>query len=346
MVTINEDFINRIFDAMVEIRPKLAKYNDPDESDFDTRELANKITQYYPWPIGNEIRKLLSANMQKLDRGRLDQILKTVEKTMQFLTFIMLVQLFDESLKGQVDIPDSFKKEFPRRFTSLTLGSYTYLIRSIGKIFTDNNISPFCFEMENLFENKFYNKLDFWAPERNEISHYMVNLTEEQIEVRCTEYLVRLRDLLIDVVFFISYPLLTVTAIQVIKPKHTKVHFSHDILFLNSASSEFQGISHDFFKYTDSQCVILIKSIKDLPDTFLNIYPLIIDTHSEKITTPEMASKLKKDVFLYSSWDEKEKRLYFVGTDMANKVDIRFVSFYEHLIGQFEEIMNIFSIKE
>ncbi len=346
MITVNEDFINRVFDAMVEIRPKLAYYKDPDEADFDIRELANQITRYYPWPIGSEIRRLLSANMEKLDRGRLDQILKTVERTMQFLTFIMLVQLFDESSTREVQIPGSFKKEFSRRFTSLTLGSYTYLIRSMGKIFTENNITPFCEEMKNLFENKFYNKLDFWVSERNEISHYQINLTEEEIEVRCTEYLVKLRDILIDLVFLISYPLLTVTAIQVIKPKNAKVQFSHNMLLLNSASSSFQGRSEEFLKYTDSQCVILVKSLKDVPDTFLNLYPLIIDTHPEIMITEEKKSKVKKDVYMYSRWDEKENRLFFVGTETVDRVDIRFVSFYEHLVGQFEEIMNTFSIKE
>jgi hypothetical protein len=346
MMTVNEDFINHVFDAMAIIRPKLASLKDPDEIDFDIRELSNSITKSYPWPIGIEIRRLLSGNMEKLDRGRMDQILKTIERTMQFMTFIMLIQLFDESFNREVQISEGFKKEFSRRFSVLTLGNYAYLIRTMGKIFRENKIAPFCEELENLLDNKFYNKLDFWVPERNEIGHYQINLTEEEVEVRCSEYLARLKDILIDLAFLIKYPLLTVTEIQLIKPKHAVGQFSHNMLMLNSASSSFLGRSEDFLKFTDSQSVILVKNLKDAPEIFLNLFPLIIDTHPEKMESREKLTKVKKDVYMYTRWDEKEKRLYYVGTETTEKVDLRLVSYYDYLIDQFEGIMNTFSIKE
>ena len=43
-------------------------------------------------------------------------------------------------------------------------------------------------EMAESFNSKFYNALDFWIPERNEIGHYQINLTQEDIEKRCVEY--------------------------------------------------------------------------------------------------------------------------------------------------------------
>jgi len=43
----------------------------------------------------------------------------------------------------------------------------------------------FMTEMGENFDKKFYAALDFWVPERNEIGHYQINLTNEEIEKRC-----------------------------------------------------------------------------------------------------------------------------------------------------------------
>jgi len=62
---------------------------------------------------------------------------------MQYLSFVMLIQLLDETVNKKLQADPAFTKEFSRRFSTLTMGNYTWLIRSIDGIFRDKNISPF-----------------------------------------------------------------------------------------------------------------------------------------------------------------------------------------------------------
>ena len=342
----NEQFINTVFESMVAFKPRLAAFLDEDDDGFDIRELSNNITKAYPWPIGIELRRLLSGNMEQLDRGRLDQILKTIERSMQFLSFVMIIQLLEESIDKKIELPDSFKKEFRRRFSTLSMGNFTWLIRAIHKIFQKNKINPFIEELNNKLNGNFFDKLDFWVPERNEIGHYLINLTEEEIEVRCSEYMEKLKVILSDLAFFIKYPLITITEVQLIKHKRQQEHFNHNMLLLNSSSSSFLGKVQDFKNFTDTHSVLLVKSLKNAPDQFLNLSPLIIDTHFEKMESREKLTKLKKDVYLYSKWDKNSKRLHYVGTEAVEKTDMRLVSFYDQLVKEFEEITNTFSMEE
>jgi len=252
----------------------------------------------------------------------------------------------EETISRKLQIPESFTKEFSRRFSVLTMGNFTWLIRTIHKTFCDFQISPFMEEMECKLNNKFFNSLDFWVPERNEIGHYLINLTEEETEVRCSEYMDKLKIILSDLAFLIKYPLLTITEVQLVKHKREQEHFNHNMLLLNSSSSSFLGKIQNFDNFTDTHSVILVKSIKNAPNRFLNLSPLIIDTHFEKMESREKLTKLKKDVYLFTKWDKNSKRLFYVGTEAVEKIDIRLVSFYDQLVKEFEEILSVFSIKE
>jgi hypothetical protein len=343
---INEKFILAVFKSMVKIKPKLSAFLDENDEDFDIRELSNNLTKSFPWPIGIELRRLLSGNMERLDRGRLDQLLKTIERTMQYLSFVMLIQLLEESINKKLIIDEGFKKEFPRRFSTLSMGNFAWMVRSIDKLFRANHIVPFMEEQQDILNQKFFEKLDFWVPERNEIGHYLINLSEEEIEVRCNEYLDKLEDILSQLAFLINYPLITITEIQLIKHKREHEHFFHNMLLLNSSSSSFLGKIQESDKFTDTHSVILVKSLKNAAEQFLNLSPLIIDTHFEKMESREKLTQLKKDVYLYSKWDKNAQRIHYIGTETVEKVDMRLVSFYENLVKEFEEILETFSSAE
>lgn len=188
MSQINENLIRTVFDEMLKYKATLAKMvldEEEDEEITDYRVLADLVIKNFPWPIGVELRRLFSGSMRQLDRMRLDQIFKTIERSMQFLSFVMLSQLVKEKTGSGITIPESFSKEFNNRFLVLTMGNFAWLIRSIGNIFEQQKISWFMSEMAENFNNKFYGALDFWIPERNEIGHYQINLTQEDIEKRC-----------------------------------------------------------------------------------------------------------------------------------------------------------------
>jgi predicted XRE-type DNA-binding protein len=169
---------------------------------------------------------------------------------------------------------------------------------------------------------------------------------DEEIEVRCNEYLDELASLLTSIAFLIKYPLITITEIELIKPKNEEVHYMHNMLILNSASSSFIGKNELHHEYVDTHSVILVKSLKNLTHDFLNLSPLIIDTYSERMESREKLTKVKKDIYLYSKWDMKRQYLQYVGTEAEEKPDIRMVSFYDHLVKNYEDIMSKFSVTE
>jgi hypothetical protein len=85
--------------------------------------------------VGVELRRLFSGSMRQLDRMRLDQIFKTIERSMQFLSFVMLSQLNKSLETGKLSIPDNFAREFRNRFLVLSLGNFSWMIRAIGNMF-------------------------------------------------------------------------------------------------------------------------------------------------------------------------------------------------------------------
>ena len=192
MAQINEDLIRQVFQEMLKYRPALSKYTmvdeDEDEEVVDYRVLGDQIIKNYPWPIGVELRRLFSASMRELDRMRLDQIFKTIERTMQFVSFVMLSQLWHDILQKKITLPENISKEFEGRITVLSMGNFTWMIRAIGNLYTDAGQEWFMPEIVDQMDKKFFAALDFWVPERNEIGHYQINLTQEEIEKRCVEY--------------------------------------------------------------------------------------------------------------------------------------------------------------
>src|SRR4030066_246488 len=221
MAQINEELIRQVFQEMIKYRPALSKYLivDEEEEGVDYRILGDQIIKNFPWPIGIELRRLFSASMRELDRLRLDQIFKTIERTMQFVSFVILSPLWQGGIKKKIIIPESITMEFENRVTILTMGNFTWLIRAIGNLYQDNNLEWFMPEINENFDKKFFAALDFWVPERNEIGHYQINLTQEEIEKRCVEYEEKLTFILLKIAFLAKYSLVSVREIKVLKSK-------------------------------------------------------------------------------------------------------------------------------
>jgi hypothetical protein len=286
-----------------------------------------------------ELRRLFSGSMRQLDRMRLDQIFKTIERSMQFLSFVMLSQMVKAKLEGALVIPENFSKEFRNRFFILSLGNYSWLIRSIGNLFKDQNINWFMPEMSGSFDNKFYGALDFWVPERNEIGHYQINLTQEEIEKRCVEYEEKLSLILQKIAFLAKYKLVSIKEIKVIKSKIHEAAFHHVFDMLNSSDSDFKANELEQSRYTESQSVLLMKNIKSL-DEYLNLSPLIIDTSSEVLDSKEKFD-IKKDIFMYSKF--RNDQLMYIGTEVTEKIDLRSLKNYDTLLKEFRQMLTVIS---
>ena len=341
MAEINEVLIQHVFQEMLKYKPSLQKMlvtDEDDEETLGTRFLGDIIIKSFPWPIGVEIRTLLSASMRQLDRLRLDQIFKTIERGMQFISFVMICQLWKENKEKKLDLPENLRKEFTTRLQVLTMGNYTWLIRAIGNVINEKSIPWFMPEMGTNFDKKFYAALDFWVPERNDIGHYQINLTHQEIEKRCVEYEEKLIFILERIAFLCKYKLVSVREIKVIHPKYQQAKFNHIINLLNSSDSDFKAQELEELKFAESQSVLLMKSLKTL-DEYLNLSPLIIDTSQEVIDTKDKFD-IKEDIFMYTKFQNDQ--LNYIGTEITEKCDLKNLNNYQLLVSQFQDMMSTF----
>jgi len=345
MANINEVLIRTVFDEMAKHKPSLSRMivSEDDEEELpDYRILADLIIKNFPWPVGVELRRFFSGSMRLFDRMRLDQIFKTIERSMQFLSFVMLSQSVKAKQEGKLVIPASFSKEFKNRFLILSLGSFSWMIRAIGNLFQDQKIEWFMPEMAYSFDSKFYNALDFWVPERNEIGHYQINLTQEEIEKRCVEYEEKLTFILQRISFLAKYKLVSVKEIKVIKSKIKEASFHHVFDLLNSSDSDFKANEFNEASFTESHSVLLMKNIKTI-DEYLNLSPLIIDTSTEVLDSKEKFD-IKKDIFMYSKF--RNDQLMYLGTEVTEKIDLRSLKNYETLLLEFKQLLSTVSVED
>jgi hypothetical protein len=339
MAAISEDLILKVFAEMVKNRPSLSKFvpeKDADE-EFDYRIIGDLLIKNFPWPIGVELRRLFSGSMRQPGRLRLDQIFKTIERTIQFVSFVMVCQVWYDIREKKVNLKDSIKVEFANRFSTLTMGNFCWLIRTLATVYAEQKVIWFLQEMNDQFDKKFFAALDFWVPERNEIGHYQINLDEAEIGKRCVEYEEKLTMILERIAFFAKYRLVSVRDIKVIKPRIHEARFHHIIDLLNSSDSDFKGQEIDEAKFSDSHSVLLMKSVKSFDD-YLNLSPLVIDTSSELIDSKEKFD-IRKDIFMYTKY--KSGHLMYLGTEVTEKCDLRALSNYEILLEEYRELMKI-----
>lgn len=337
-ISTNDQVVERVFRAMTQHKPSLAavlSMGEEDGTGIDRRLLADQIVRNFPWPIGVELRRLFSGGMRNADRRRLDQLFRTIERSMQFLAFVMLAQVWKERKAGTVQLSPGFIGEFERRFEQLTLGNLAWLVRELGRVMAGEPDRWFLPELKEVLNNRFYASLDVWVPERNEIGHYQINLTQEEIERRCLEYSERLGDLLESLSFFCRYRLVSVREIQVRKPRFKEAVFHHRIDLLNSSDSDFKASDVDGLKFTESHAVLLLRNLKAI-DEYLNLSPLIIDTHSEAIDAKEKL-EIRKDIFLYTKI--KGDHLMYTGTEATEKCDLRALGNYADLLEEFRDMM-------
>ena len=338
MAAINEDLILKVFAEMVKNKPSLSKFipEKDEEEENDYRIIGDLVIKNFPWPIGVELRRLFSGSMRQPGRLRLDQIFKTIERTMQFVSFVMICQVWYDIISKKITLSDQIKSEFANRFPVLTMGTFCWLIRALSTVYAEQKIEWFLPEMNEQFDKKFFAALDFWVPERNEIGHYQINLDDGEIEKRCVEYEEKLTFILERVAFFAKYRLVSVRDIKVIKPRIHEAKFHHIVELLNSSESGFKGQEIDEAKFSDSQSVLLMKSIKSFDD-YLNLSPLIIDTNGELIDSKEKFD-LRKDIFMYTKY--RNDHLMYLGTEVTEKVDLRALSNYNILLEEYKELVS------
>ncbi len=249
--------------------------------------------------------------------------------------------MLEEQLRTPLRLPDHFTRDFPRRFGHLSMGTYVWLMQAVARVYRDNDIEPFVPEMVSVLEPGFLVRLDAWTAIRNEISHHTVNLDDQEVQIRCFDYQRTLADLLAAIAFLVRYPLVTIRDIHLDKRKRSPARYRHDVKILNNITSNFAGREHTFDAYCDSHAVLLVRSLARAPEEFLNLSPLVIDTHCEVLDSADKVRNVKKDIFLYSRRDPG--RIRYVGTEVRDRCDLRSLSSYGALERELEEFFEAFS---
>jgi hypothetical protein len=344
MATLNDKLIHAVYDSLIVHKPQLKSLvqfdeDDDEDGEVDVRLLGDLIIRAFPWPIGIELRRLFSAQLAEPDRMRLDQLFKTLERTLQFVAFIQASQLLKEASSSTLTVRSPEGSEFIRRWSTVNLGNLVWLIEHGQALLAANGIAPFVEELPAALTPDFLAECGAWIPERNAIGHYEVHLSDEQVQVKCVELQERLTSILSTLSHLVKYKLVSVRSIQVEKSRRGEPHFNHQLNILNSSNSDFKAQDVDTNLFTESRSVLLLRTTKRMNE-YLNLSPFIIDTGIERIDTKEKTA-IKKDIFLYSRY--QNDRLEFTGTEATDKHDLRVLSTYPMMMEDIKAFVAIFN---
>jgi len=336
---INDNLIQKVFNEFVKVKPSFARFlvEDEDDDEIDLRLVADQIIRNFPWVIGVELRRLFSGSMRTIERTRLAQLYKAVERSLLFLCYLIVIELYEQVKNKKLALDKSFVQEFKIRFSDLTIDNIAWIIKSIGDIFQKESSECFFPEIRKILSQDLYDHLGFDLPEKDARGKFIIKLTEEEILRECVIVLDLLTFLLKKLSFLVKYKLVTIREIKVLKHRNREAVFEHFMDILNSSDSDFRSKEETFSTYSDSNAVLILKSLKN-PSDFLNLSPLIIDTRAEVIDSKEKFN-LKKDIFIYTNFTDD--RLHYAGTEVTDKCDLTNLSNYEELVLDYEELMEL-----
>ena len=243
------------------------------------RRLIRTIENDYPYPIASEFRILNTEEYLEIDEFRLKQILRTVETTAHFIALISIIDLEDKFSKKQFELPDTFSKEFPGRFTRTSFGKWVAMIRDITKIFKTNKVPMFVEEFVDYFIKgkhsetevlKAFNKV---TTIRNKIAHLDSTPTKKDIQNFCEEDEECLETILTEMDFIADYPFLYVSNVNVVYLKWTEPSYNHAFSEIIGNTSKFRAYKKKLKGLINTPAVIITK---DKEDEYLNLDPLIV----------------------------------------------------------------------
>ena len=326
----SEALIREIFDALILHKPSLEKFMSVEEEEgeqVDMRLLAYQIFKNYPWPIGVEIRRLFSVSMKDANDSRFQQLNKTIFTIVKLLSFIVINEYLSLIQKGKLSTQ---KDENIRSALGGTSASnLILLIEKISKKIATQKNECFVVELANELDASFFREIHDWNTIVND------EKSQSSPEESCAWLEQILIVLLKKSAFLVKYKLVNVGDIKVLKSKFSKATFEHQIHILNNSDSEFQIHQEILEAFSDSNAVLLIKSVKE-PTQFLNLSPLLIDTHHEENTTKEK-SRIRKDIFLFDRFEDG--KLFYHGTETTASVDSSQFPKHDELIAEYDEMI-------
>jgi hypothetical protein len=341
LAAINETLVQLVFKEMLKYKPSLQKVLSTGEEEVftDPRYVGQLVIRNFPSPIGIELRRLFSVSLRLPDKLRLEQIFFSIDRCLQFISFIMISQLWNEERQQRIIIPEEFGKEFSKRIQALNIDDYVWIIRSIILLFEDNQITCFVPEiMENL-DNSFFKNINFQAPAITESGQYQFDVPVYEMDNACKESEMKLVSLLQQISFLCNYKLASIQNIKVIKAKYRAPQYLHAINVLGGDNADPRSMEIVRDNCVESHSVLLLKSQITL-DEYLNLTPLIIDTGSFLAEDKENFD-VKNDILLYHM--SKGNHLIYNGSEVTEKCDLRTLRNYPLILSQFKDMVETIS---
>lgn len=345
MENVNERIFQEVYREIVSKRVALHNdtfnWSDNEDSDEEDagRQRSQVIIKSFPLPIGVELRRLFSISCREPDKNRLEQLLVTIEHSLQFVCYILVSQLWHERKVNHLSIPESFGRIFKQKIYLRNIQNYIWIIQSVTNLLVERSADLFIPGIKECLEEDFTCKLKFPFPEKNGDDRYIIKGDPESIRRQCSETEDVLILLLQKLAFLVNYKLVSVQKINVVKPKYQPPRYHHVLKLLVCSDSDYNTFNLTEDECTDSHSVMLVRS--QIPLTAnLNLTPFIIDT-SSFVAENHFPTQIKKDIFMYDG--PKEDRMNYKGCRVTEKCDMSKLPDYPLLTAQFSDLLDSIS---
>lgn len=286
---VNDHIIFPVFEAIRKVNMTVAVPLDEDDEP-DELKIQDLIIENYPLPIGQQIRKLFATteDMFSFSLPRLKQIIRTYEVVTKFLAYILISQLWDKiSREEDATIEDDIRLDLNEIFSlnpeNCQTFDFSQIIRSVITVFEKNNWELFISEATNLKEllngsEDQINSYEFLHNVREHLANGQV--LAQDLEQFCREGEFHLAEILKDVAFLSTYRLVTVKDIVLKKDRMSEPAYSIQLGILRGTDSRrIKSKAREYEGYTDSQSVLLIKTVKNI-NKYQSLSPFIIDENA------------------------------------------------------------------
>jgi hypothetical protein len=280
------DEIVTVLEAMAEHNKKLyGEMEDEFGDPRDKREYPEVIIKNFPWPIGSQLRILVanSEMMNKAGMKRLRQLIYTYVVSSQFVSYILLAQLWDAKNEGKLSLDADFKQAFSLLPQTADAFDFVTLMLKVDEMFKAANLNHFIEEFEDLLtqlreDGELSGAYRFLESVRKQMNNDQIDY--EEIESICQQCELCLTTFLKGIAFMAKYRLITIKEINIIKPKHKEALFRMNMGVLNAFDKEFlRSREKDQPVYTDSHSVLVVKNLRDIQQ-YLNLSPFVIDKNA------------------------------------------------------------------
>lgn len=322
---INRQLVDTLLPGLREYSRKLDAFliGLEEEEEIDEREATRAIIDCLPAPLGEQIRKLFSLDVQsdqldKIGVPRLKQLVRTYNTLVEFFAASLIANLWELKLKNEaIELSDTVAtlvkdylaggQEVAYRFNYADfIKEMTQFFKAEG-FFQQYKEEIFIEELEAIggaFESDeaLNTALDFMQEMREEVRANSIDA--EEIESFCVQSEEKLAYIMKVFGFVAKYKLSTVKRIVVQKSRASNVQYIHHQVKLDMITAGYKDSKRDYKQeFTEDQSVILMRPGKGL-GRYLNLSPFIIDENALK-------NEEKSKMFFYRYFNKEKDSLNY-----------------------------------